>query len=637
MLFAITLVATILAKLALAGYEPMANVWSSYYAVPGALLNHHDLNAMGLTRYLNDSKALDMHKLGRSFTLDATSNPSPLLVPNNSSLMFLFNTSSPLASYTDPDDVLSDVFFHASLPLGLPKYHYLVDAVLLIPKKDVELSNTTSLVTASQWLSKTGFDRSNIPLFQGMLEPNKPIVMFVFRGERSLHDFASSRDTPSNRLDSMSFHAAKSKITDALLSSSSEVARAVIASSGNFFDNFARIWINTFDSNTLFYSLFCQVNSKVTELNYCLKIGDGDATISLISTNPYDPVAPLAKRQFFGENDPESESADEHSESPQAASDGQSDYSEPTCDSECDESCPEACESDCNSQADPDIDEVHSDMDCDMDCDGKNSDPEDDCGEEEDNKVARAKSSLHYAMGLIHDLLHHHHHHHHHHDHHHEDENDDECEGDEVVNAMTLGLQEVNSKLEEFDVSQNLDIQPGIARLEPKGLRDRVPEKIKSAGSSIKAQGLRNKIEDKFHRIPHPQPVKSARRYLKTRVIRTRKEENKEPDEAPAPYVEENIHADPDAIDSSLESDNWGDTTTRRGPLEKRSYHHQQVIQYRQQEPLRKPIQLIEKRGLHSLSSKGPKQGSSQDANCTDLTWKGVFLHSLFGEPAAFC
>uniref|UniRef100_A0A060T9K0 ARAD1C45364p n=1 Tax=Blastobotrys adeninivorans TaxID=409370 RepID=A0A060T9K0_BLAAD len=628
MLFAITLVA-ILARLALAEYEPMANVWSSYYAVPGALLNHHDLNAMGLTSYLNNSKALDMQKLGRSFTLDATSNPSPLLVPNNSSLMFLFNTSSPLTPYADPESVFSDVFFHASLPLGLPRYHYLVDAVLLVPKKDVEFANATSIVTASQWLSDTGFDRSNIPLFQGMLEPNKPIVMFVFRGERSLHDFASPRDMSSNRLESMSFHAARSKITDALLSSSSEVARAVIASNGNFFDNFARIWINTFDSNTLFYSLFCQVNSKVTELNYCLKIGDGDATISLISTNPYDPVAPLAKRQFYGEDYPDSEDTNEHSEIPEATSDYQSECSESTCDSECDVSCYEACESDCTCQTDFDAGDKCSDNDCDV----NSSDPEGDCGEEM-NKVARAKASLHYAMGLIHDLLHHHHHHH---PHHHEDENEEECEGDELVNTMALGIQEVNSKLEEFDVSQNLDIQPGIARLEPKALRDRFPEKFKSAGSSVRAQGLRNRIEHNFHRLPHPRPVKRAGRYLRTRVIRTRKEENKEPDEAPAPYVEENIHADPDAIDSSLESDRWGETTTRRGPLEKRQYHHQNVIQYWQQEPQRKPIQLIEKRGLRSLPSKSPEQGSSQDSNCTDLTWKGVFLHSLFGEPAAFC
>lgn len=92
--------------------------------------------------------------------------------------------------------------------------------------------------------------------------------------------------------------------------SSSEVARAVIASSYNSFDQFAKLWVEILGPNALLNSLFCQINSKVHELSYCIKIGESGAIISVIHRNDEDPMS-FVKRDFHCDKNEEEEEEEE--------------------------------------------------------------------------------------------------------------------------------------------------------------------------------------------------------------------------------------------------------------------------------------------------------------------------------------
>lgn len=271
-------------------YERFVDVWSSYYVVPGALLNVEDMEAIGLKDMVETGQLVEMNSLGRVFTMNALNDQKQRFLPQNASLMFLFNTSSKMDVPPVSDNVLSEQFIQTSLPFGLPQFHYMAESFLLVPKVDMdsESSRSLPLVSGDVWIDKLGFDRTQVPLSREVMgPPSRPIMTFVFQCGESLNEFNTTVKMDYRNLNaSDSYWLAKKRISDVLITSSSEVAKAVIASSDEFFDNFARLWINTLGYEVLLNSVFCQVNTRVHELSYCLRISENGLMISLISKGP---------------------------------------------------------------------------------------------------------------------------------------------------------------------------------------------------------------------------------------------------------------------------------------------------------------------------------------------------------------
>lgn len=279
--------------------EKLTDVWSEYYAIPWELLNPEDLSEIGLNGFTQLGSYADLNALGPGFAMDLPISRNGLYIPNNTSLLFLFNTSS---AYNSPGEVVSKFretdtmdaakVMQTSLPFGLPAFHYVVDYTLLVPKP--LLSRHMDIVpfqTASQWVRHIGLRRVAIPLSKDMMN-NGLVMSFVFRSAKSLEDFvdedqlallrqqterlAKSKESPIRK--------AKNYIAESLLLSQSEVAKAVISSSTKFFDNFALRWVGAVGYESLLYSTFCQVNCKYHEQSYCLKFKEGQhATVSLLN------------------------------------------------------------------------------------------------------------------------------------------------------------------------------------------------------------------------------------------------------------------------------------------------------------------------------------------------------------------
>lgn len=215
-----------------------------------------------------------------------------------------------------------------SLPFGLPRYYYVINYSLLIPKSLFNAPHELiSVMSGDRWVNKIGLRKIAIPLSKKMLQTNGPILAFVFRSGQKLEDFvegdvadilakeeknlsiglksflkdsfsanggaSSSSSSGGNNIDTNSpayikakkrYTMAKNHITDALVSSSSDVAKAVLASSSKFFDNFAKRWATTIGFESLSHSTFCQVNCRFHEQSYCLKFEEeGGAIVSLLS------------------------------------------------------------------------------------------------------------------------------------------------------------------------------------------------------------------------------------------------------------------------------------------------------------------------------------------------------------------
>lgn len=385
--------------------DPIPNVWSDYYSVPWEMLNPTDLDALGLSQFTKTGRFFDVKSLGPSFALTLPIDENGLFIPGNTSLLFMFNTSrsGPKSKHLvmdkkthqilnteqdSPSELLSDeslgpqtgsaatadgnsnnVFstpesnaakiIQTSLPFGLPRYHYVINYSLLVPKHLLKLEHQLiSVESGDAWVRHIGLRRVAIPLSQEMLQTNGPVLAFVFRSGESLRDFVEEEEVarllaqeerfeqeikekddtdatkhglrgvtpavlskyrnskkkasaaaadaqgddasgspatnstlplPGATHDDIRkakgyYNHAKSHINDALVKSSSDVARAVLASSSTFFDNFARRWAMTVGVESLLHSTFCQVNCRYHEQSYCLKFEEeGNAVVSLLT------------------------------------------------------------------------------------------------------------------------------------------------------------------------------------------------------------------------------------------------------------------------------------------------------------------------------------------------------------------
>lgn len=157
-------------------YEKSVNIWKGYYAVPRSLLTADDLNAIGLEDYVELGVAVNVSTLGHSFTMHMLDENQHMFIPMNSSLMFLFNSTSTNNMIINNDDILSDLFIQTSLPFGLPRYHYIVDLFLMVPKVKVQGNELwprrLPLVSSDVWLERMGFNVREIPLLSEMVQPH---------------------------------------------------------------------------------------------------------------------------------------------------------------------------------------------------------------------------------------------------------------------------------------------------------------------------------------------------------------------------------------------------------------------------------------------------------------------------------
>lgn len=287
--------------------EKLTDVWSEYYSIPWELLNPQDLSEMGLSEFSQFGTYADLKTLGPVFTMNLPINKEGLFIPKNTSLLFLFNTST---AYNSPGEAVTNKIrdhskvepfevIQASLPFGLPAFHYVADYSLLIPKPLLDRQmNIVPFQSASHWIKHIGLRRIAIPLSRDMINENELVLAFVFRSAKRLEDFVSEEELVAftqqkedlTGARGKSYRKAKTYIDESLLLSQSEVAKAVISSSSGFFDSFARKWVTSVGYESLLYSTFCQVNCRYHEQNYCLKFRKGQhATVSLL-TIPADEL-----------------------------------------------------------------------------------------------------------------------------------------------------------------------------------------------------------------------------------------------------------------------------------------------------------------------------------------------------------
>ena len=312
-----------------------AALWSNYYSIPFDLLNPADLQLLGLPATTQFVKLGSGAELREAFGsgVDLISSHGLYVPRENTSLLFLFNKTvadnrphhfgiKQAGESGKEADVMQII--QASLPLGLPNYHYVSQYSLLAPRTVVDnLAHRQQLAaaageypdesphqllpagvpfrSATHWIRESGLKKMAIPLSTSMIKKSDFILTFIFNGADDLTDLYGHTPNPAGNAPDgtvSAFHAfenlgaelpqakvsayreAQRFIDEALLLSRSDVAKAVLSSSSRFFDEFAKRWIANMGFDTLLYSTFCQVNALYFEQSYCLKFDKGTPTSS---------------------------------------------------------------------------------------------------------------------------------------------------------------------------------------------------------------------------------------------------------------------------------------------------------------------------------------------------------------------
>lgn len=278
--------------------------WASYYVVSGNLLNEPGVASLGLASVFSNSSTIQLHSsvLGESFA-DQTGGSS-LQVLADSRLLFLFNTSTALTAGPAKFDFS---LYQTALSMNLPYYHYTTNVFQMVPASMIETDIAQKLVRADIWVKTVGFNLVHIPLARGMLESNRPVIAFVFQCASGNEGTSAAKspqlpayvDSPlsssppfSNTTNATNlvyseeadpYWIVKGQIADALEKSNSELTKAVLSTSNRFFYVFSQRWARRFGQDALYRSLFCQLSNQIPEMNYCLKINELGASISVLA------------------------------------------------------------------------------------------------------------------------------------------------------------------------------------------------------------------------------------------------------------------------------------------------------------------------------------------------------------------
>lgn len=300
-------------------------LWSNYYSISYDLLNPTDLKLLGFPDTTQFVKLGSAAQLRQAFAsgFDLVSSHGLYVPREKTSLLFLFNTTVASGhSYRQETNETSTgsiasarQIIKTSLPFGLPSYYYVSQYSLLVPRRILDdLANNKSSAmamdtqnnhtyeqlmsvpfrTANNWINEIGLKKMAIPLSNSMIKNTDFLLTFIFNGADTLEDLyqysagsTSVAEAASTKVDTPLdeqgiYHKAQKFMNEALLLTKSEVAKAVLSSSSQFFDEFAKRWVTAMGFNTLMYSTFCQVNCRYFEQSYCFKF---DKSTDIINEN----------------------------------------------------------------------------------------------------------------------------------------------------------------------------------------------------------------------------------------------------------------------------------------------------------------------------------------------------------------
>ncbi|AOW05820.1 hypothetical protein B0I72DRAFT_130538 [Yarrowia lipolytica] len=198
-------------------------------------------------------------------------------IPVNTTLLFVFNSTQYLSTGCDDGDMSQ--FMQTSVPFGLPQYHALVDYFLLVP------ANYTKPFAFSPDLviKEINARKCRLPLFLDMIGTSDPLLALIFK---SVHKPAPETSEPVSPRHSGAAQQCKQRLKEVCNSpDTSGIARAALVQSAPFFDEFAHLWVGALGLESLYSSVFCQVNEVVTEQSFCLQITTSESRVSVI-----DPV-----------------------------------------------------------------------------------------------------------------------------------------------------------------------------------------------------------------------------------------------------------------------------------------------------------------------------------------------------------
>lgn len=198
-------------------------------------------------------------------------------IPMNTTLLFVFNSTQYLSAGCNDGDVSQ--FMQTSVPFGLPQYHALVDYFLLVP------ANYTKPFTFSPDLviKEINARKCRLPLFLDMIGTADPLLALIFK---SVHEPPPETAEPASPRHPGAAQQCKERFEEVCNSpDTSGIARAALVQSAPFFDEFAHLWVSALGLESLYSSVFCQMNEVVTEQSFCLQITTSESRVSVI-----DPV-----------------------------------------------------------------------------------------------------------------------------------------------------------------------------------------------------------------------------------------------------------------------------------------------------------------------------------------------------------
>ncbi|KAG5365833.1 hypothetical protein CJU89_0226 [Yarrowia sp. B02] len=198
-------------------------------------------------------------------------------IPVNTTLLFVFNSTQYLAPGCGDSDFSQ--FMQTSVPFGLPQYHALVDYFLLVPANYSQpFAFSPDLV-----IKEINARKCRLPLFLEMIGTADPLLALIFK---SVNEPPPEVAEPASPRHPGAAKQCQQRLKDVCSSpDTSGIARAALVQSAAFFDEFAKLWVSALGLESLYSSVFCQMNEVVTEQSFCLQITTSDSRVSVI-----DPV-----------------------------------------------------------------------------------------------------------------------------------------------------------------------------------------------------------------------------------------------------------------------------------------------------------------------------------------------------------
>lgn len=227
-------------------------------------------------------------------------------IPLNTTLLFVFNSTrylSPGCGNTnggssngnngnDNNIGIMSKFMQTSVPFGLPQYHVLVDYFLLVPANYTQpFAFSPDLV-----IKEINARKCRLPLFLDMIGTRDPLLALIFKTVDE--PAVDEKKEETKKSDRVRYPGAAQKCKERLREVSnspgtSGIARAALVQSARFFDEFAHLWVSALGLESLYSSVFCQMNEVVTEQSFCLQITTSESRVSVI-----DPVNHLGGGQI---------------------------------------------------------------------------------------------------------------------------------------------------------------------------------------------------------------------------------------------------------------------------------------------------------------------------------------------------